>query len=69
VLYVQVSVNGVGWNDSGVIEKTDIDVDNASDTGIWEIKIMTAPYYRVRYEANGNATGSCTVKARGRGFQ
>lgn len=66
-LIIEGSVNGINWCALGSIA-TDVILDVPAGNQIWEIKEVTCPFYRLRYEANGNTTGTITIKARGRGF-
>lgn len=50
-----------GWNDIA-IDTSSCLVDIDADSQIWEITEITVPYYRLRYEANGNTTGQAHVR-------
>ena len=60
-LKVQVSLNGIDYNDSKSTEN-ETALLTASDSQIWEMLEVTAPYVRIYYTANSNTAGICTIK-------
>lgn len=59
-LKVQVSSDGVNWNDANADDNEAV-LSEAAETQLWEVLEVTSDFYRLVYTPNSNTTGTATV--------